>query len=84
MILAATVDHLWGSEIQPELRPCSSHINRGEAQEQAEYNSRRGRGHETVDEEIFADALRRPEIEAMRAWAKNFHRRSHEAKKMRP
>ena len=37
----------------------------------AEYNTRRGRGHETVDEEIFTDALRRPEIEAMRAWAKN-------------
>ena len=46
----------------------------------AEYNTRRGRGHETVDEEIFADALRRPEIEAMRAWAKNLRRRSHEAK----
>ena len=37
------------------------------------------RGHETVDEEIFPDALRRPEIEAMRAWAKNLRRRSHEA-----
>ena len=37
-------------------------------------------GHETVDDEIFADALRRPEIEAMRAWAKNLRRRSHEAK----
>ena len=42
----------------------------------AEYNTRRGRGHETVDEEIFADALRRPEIEAMRASAKNLRRRS--------
>ena len=40
----------------------------------------RGGGHETFDEEIFADALTRPEIEAMRAWAKNLHRRSHEAK----
>ena len=43
-------------------------------------HTRKGRGHETVDEEICADALRRPEFEAMRAWAKNLRRRSHGAK----
>ena len=37
-------------------------------------------GHDTVDEVIFPDALRRPQIEPMRAWAKNLPRRSHEAK----
>ena len=31
----ATVGPLCVSEIQPELRPCSSHINRGEALEQS-------------------------------------------------
>ena len=36
--------------------------------------------HDTVEEEIFIDALRRSEIEAMRAWAKNLRRRSHEVK----
>ena len=35
MIQTATVDHLWGSEFQPELRPCSSHINSGEPLEQS-------------------------------------------------
>ena len=35
MIQTASVDHLWGSEFQPELRPCSSQINRGEALEQS-------------------------------------------------
>ena len=43
-------------------------------------HEKRVRGHETVDKEIFPDALSRPEIEAMRAWAKNLRRRSHEPK----
>ena len=35
MIQTATVDHLWGSEFQPELRLCSSHSNSGESLEQS-------------------------------------------------
>ena len=71
MIVPPTVGPRWRLEVSKKRR-------RGL---RAEYNTRRGRGHETFDEEIFADALRRPEIEAMRAWAKNLRRFSHDNKK---
>ena len=71
MIVPPAVGSLWSSEIQLEPRSgretvgprwrleVSKKRRRGP---RAECNTRRGLVHETVDEEIFADALRRPEI----------------------
>ena len=66
MIFPPTVGPRWRLEVSKKRRRSP----------RAEYNTRRGRGHETVDEEIIADALTRPEIEAMTASAKNLRRRS--------
>ena len=55
MIFPPTVGPRWRLEVCKKRR-------RGP---RAEYNTRRGRGHGTVYEETFADALRRPEIEPM-------------------